>query len=202
MQVPVLHVSHTETAPSEPEACFTGGRLDTHYPDPTWHTSHPASYEVATRQPIGQLSRYPLAWVCDIPPPRNTAGSKQRSMTGWRVVHNTSSELCAALGSRSCPYSFCSKRNLCRQSSTMTAVESACWSRRPCSAMFCSGGVPPSPESSVVRHSALHYSTFWAACPTRYPLPPACMEYRPRQLTHRSGCLQKQSLCPSPDKPY
>src|SRR6218665_289850 len=38
--------------------------------------------------------------------------------------------------------------------------------------MASESGVPPSPESSVVRHTASHYSTFRASLLTRYPTAP------------------------------
>src|SRR6218665_2233246 len=49
--------------------------------------------------------------------------------------------------------------------------------------MASESGVPPSPESAVVRHTASHYSTFRASLLTRYPTAPACTVYRPRPLT-------------------
>src|SRR6218665_3344686 len=38
--------------------------------------------------------------------------------------------------------------------------------------MASESGVPPSPESSVVRHTASHYSTFRASLLTRFPTAP------------------------------
>src|SRR6218665_906026 len=46
--------------------------------------------------------------------------------------------------------------------------------------MASESGVPPSPESSVVRHAASHYSTFRASLLTRYPTAP-----RPARCTDR-----------------
>lgn len=55
--------------------------------------------------------------------------------------------------------------------------------------MASESGVPPSPESSVVRHAASHYSTFRASLLTRYPTAP-----RPARCTDRDHSPMAQTV--------
>ena len=83
-------------------------------PIPTSHTSQPAPYGVATRepegwQPIGWLSWYPpLGCVSVLHPGLQRGPNNGRRPAGWYTTHL--SNIRATLGSRSCPYSLCPKR--------------------------------------------------------------------------------------------